>query len=215
MLDFAEGGRIPAAGDNAAIAIRTLPAGTRVLIRQLVFEFSHTVLEGHRFALFRITKGEPILSWGLPFGVALRDIEPGEYLCNEKILRVLKERHVDFELPAAANFLDFRLPFVLDEANFKPGVQVRASGAQRTFLGFRRAGERGVGTRNFVVVMGTSSRTGPFAREVSRRFAGVQSRFPNIDGVVAIDHTEGGGTFAGAALAGVEEQCGPGGHRRF
>src|SRR5688572_22345473 len=192
VLEFASAGRVPASGDNAAIAIRTLPAGTRVLIRQLVFEFSHTVLEGHRFALFRIRKGEPIFSWGLPFGLALRDIEPGEYLCNEKILRVLKERNLDFELPAVANFLDYRLPFVLDEADFKPGVQVRATGPQRTFSGYRRSEPRGVGTRNFVVVMGTSSRTGPFAREVSRRFAGVQSKFPNVDGVVAIDHTEGG-----------------------
>jgi altronate dehydratase len=194
VLDFGEAGRIPAAGDNAAIAIRTLAAGTRILIRQLVFEFSHTVLEGHRFALFRIRKGELILSWGLPFGVALRDIEPGEYLCNEKILHVLKGRELDFELPEAANFLDFRQPFVLDEASFKAGVQVQASGSQRMFLGFRRGERRGVGTRNFVVVMGTSSRTGPFAREVSRRFAGVRSKFPNVDGVVAIDHTEGGGT---------------------
>ncbi|MGZ8900187.1 MAG: UxaA family hydrolase, partial [Limisphaerales bacterium] len=194
MLEFSSAGRIPATGDNVAIAIRTLPAGTRVLIRQLVFEFSHTVLEGHRFAIFRIRKGEQLLSWGLPFGVALRDIEPGEYVCNDKILRVLNERSLDFELPSAANFLDFRLPFNLDEANFKPGVQVRAEGPQRTFLGYRRSEERGVGTRNFVVVLGTSARTGPFAREVSRRFAGVRSKFPNVDGVVAIDHTEGGGT---------------------
>src|SRR5687768_15498883 len=111
VLSFAAAGRIPAEGDNVAIAVRTLPVGSRVLIRQLVFEFSHTVLEGHRFALFRIRKGEPLLSWGLPFGLALRDIEPGEYVCNERILRVLRERHVDFELPAAPNFIDFRLPF--------------------------------------------------------------------------------------------------------
>lgn len=194
VLEFSSAGRVPAVGDNVAIAIRTLPAGTRVLIRQLVFEFSHTVLEGHRFAIFRIRKGEQLLSWGLPFGVALRDIEPGEYVCNEKILRVLKDRNLDFELPSAANFLDFRLPFTLDEANFKAGVQARTKEPARTFLGYRRTEERGVGTRNFVVVLGTSARTGPFAREVSRRFADVRNKFPNVDGVVAIDHTEGGGT---------------------
>src|SRR5687767_15944311 len=70
-LDFAQAGRIPAVGDNVAIAVRTLPAGTRVLIRQLVFVFAHTVLEGHRFAMFRIRKGEPLLPWCLPFGLAL------------------------------------------------------------------------------------------------------------------------------------------------
>ena len=174
-----------------AIAVRTLLAGTRILIRQLVFEFSHTVLEGHRFSLFRIRKGEALLSWGLPFGLAARDIEPGEYVCNEKILRVLKDRNVDFSLPATANFLDYRLPFALEPANFRPGKQVSADGA-RTFQGIPRNEQRGVGTRNYAVVIGTSSRTGPFARELCRRFAKVRSQFPNIDGVVPVDHTEGG-----------------------
>src|SRR6187401_3225198 len=125
-LDFATIGRIPALGDNVAIATRTLPAGTRFLIRQLVFELTHTVLEGHRFAIFRIRKGDSLLSWGLPFGLATRDIEPGEYICNEKILRALAERHVDFKLPTAPNFLDHRLPFQLDPANFRAGKQVSA-----------------------------------------------------------------------------------------
>lgn len=193
VLEFSSAGRIPAPGDNVAIAIRTLPAGTRILIRQLVFEFSHTVLEGHRFAIFRLRKGEALLSWGLPFGLALRDIEPGEYVCNEKILRVLKDRNVNFELPATANFSDFRQPFALDETSLKPGLQVRAERQERTFLGYRRNEQRGVGTRNFIVVMGTSSRTAPLAREVSRRFDCVRAQFPNVDGVVAIGHTEGGG----------------------
>src|SRR4051812_20571084 len=97
VLPFEQVARIPAAGDNAAIAARTLDAGTRILLRHLVFEISHTVLEGHRFAAQRIEKGKPLLSWGLPFGLALRPIEPGEYICNEKILRVLAERRVGFE----------------------------------------------------------------------------------------------------------------------
>src|SRR6187455_3474573 len=100
-LDFAAIGRIPAPGDNVAIATCTLPVGTRFLIRQLVFELTHTVLEGHRFAIFRIRKGDPLLSWGLPFGLATRDIEPGEYICNEKILQSLSERSIQIDLPSA------------------------------------------------------------------------------------------------------------------
>ena len=143
VIDFADAGRVPATGDNVAIAIRKLPAGTRLLIRQLVFEFSHTVLEGHRFAIFRIRKGEPLLSWGLPFGLALRDIEPGEYLCNEKILRSLKERNMDFVLPAAPNFIDHRQPFSLDETSFIPGLQAKGSLPPATFQGYPRNERRG------------------------------------------------------------------------
>jgi altronate dehydratase len=191
-LNFPEIGRIPAPGDNVAIASRTLPAGTRFLIRQLVFELTHTVLEGHRFAIFRIRKGDPLLSWGLPFGLAARDIEPGEYICNEKILRALAERHVDFSLPPAPNFLDYRLPFQLDAANFRPARQVSAPPPHPTFRGFVRNARRGAGTRNYVVVLGTNSRTAALARAIAKRFPDVQAQFTNVDDVVPVDHTEGG-----------------------
>ena len=195
-IAFADAGRIPAPGDNVAIAVRTLPAGTHIVIRQLVFELSHTVLEGHRFAIFRIRNGDALLSWGLPFGLATRDIEPGEYICNENILRTLAERRVDFDLPSAANFLDHRLPFELDAANFRPGQQVAAPAPHPTFLGFRRNGRRGAGTRNYIVVLGTNSRTAALARAVAKQFAGIPRQFPNIDGVVPVDHTEGGSASA-------------------
>src|SRR4051812_13036282 len=149
-LSFAEAGRIPASGDNTAIALRTLPAGTRILLRQLVFEFAHTVLEGHRFALYRIGKGQQLLSWGLPFGIAVRDIEPGEYICNEKILRVLGDRRLGIDLPKTPNFLDYRLAFKLDEASFRAGTQVSTAWPPPVFQGFQRDARRGAGTRNYV-----------------------------------------------------------------
>jgi altronate dehydratase len=191
-LEFAQAGRVPELGDNVAIAVRTLPAGTLILLRQLVFQFAHTVLEGHRFAVFRIRQGEALLSWGLPFGLATRDIEPGEYVCNEKILHALNERHVGFALPSAANFLDYRLPFALDEARFQPGTQPRHEGEIPTFAGFQRDQRRGAGTRNCIVALGTSSRTGGFARRVAERFLNASRDFPNVDAVVAVAHTEGG-----------------------
>ncbi|HTG44165.1 MAG TPA: altronate hydrolase, partial [Verrucomicrobiae bacterium] len=137
-LPFSEIARLPVVADNVAIALRTISAGDRVLIRQLVFEFAHTILEGHRFAVHRIRKGEPLLSWGLPFGLATRDLEPGEYVCNEKILRALSERSVDFDLPKTPNFIDHRLAYKMDESKFEPGSQVQASAAAPVFLGFPR-----------------------------------------------------------------------------
>src|ERR687896_1115912 len=90
---FDEVGRLPAPGDNVAIATRRIEARTRVAYEGSEFTVPHTVLEGHRFAVERISEGEDLLSWGLTFGQALNDIEPGDYACNEKILRVLRERH--------------------------------------------------------------------------------------------------------------------------
>lgn len=191
-VNFSEVGLLPLPGDNVAIATRTLPAGTVVARGDARFALSHTILEGHRFACAPIPEGGKLLSWELPFGAALRELEPGDYVCNEKMLVELRIRHLDFELPGEPNFRDDRAEYVLDESGFRPGVQVDRHEAPGMFQGFARWGGRGVGTRNFVVVLGTTSLTGSFARELAGRFRDARSKYPNVDGVVAIAHTEGG-----------------------
>jgi altronate dehydratase len=187
-------GRLPAPGDNAAIAVRRLEAGTRVEHAGLCFALGSTVLEGHRFAVRPIPAGEPLLSWGLPFGVALRPIAAGEYLCNAKMLGVLRQRGVDFPVPGEPNFEDSKLePYRLEERSFVPGVQVAPHAEPRYFEGYRRAGERGVGTRNYIVILGTTSRTASYARALAERLEGVAGEYPNVDGIVPVAHTEGGG----------------------
>src|SRR3712207_886087 len=144
LRGFSEVGRLPAPGDNVAIATGRLEAGTEVERDGLRFTIEHTVLEGHRFAAEPIAAGEDLLSWGLPFGRATKDIAPGAYACNEKILRVLRERGVGFELPGEPNFRDAELAaYVLDEEGFRPGTPVPLHDDPRTFLGYRRAGSRG------------------------------------------------------------------------
>jgi len=186
-------GRTPAPGDNVAIATRRLEAGTRIADGDRQWELAHTVLEGHRFALEPIANGEALLSWGLPFGVAMRDIVAGEYVCNEKILTVLAERDVDFALPEKANFRDHIETYTFDAHAFRPGRQVAPLDSPATFLGFRREGDRGVGTRNFVVVLATTSQSAAFAESVAAHFSRVAADYENVDGVVAVTHTEGGG----------------------
>ena len=190
-FEFDHVARVPAPGDNVAIATRRLEAGTVVADGEREFRLPHTVLEGHRFVRSPIPDEARLMSWGLPFGVAARALDPGEYVCNAKILTALAEREVDFELPAAANFTDTIETYELDEASFRPGEQVERADTGATFDGFRRPGGRGVGTRNFVVVLATTSHTNGFVREVANRAA---ERAPaGVDGVVAVTHTEGGG----------------------
>jgi altronate dehydratase len=179
--------------DNVAMATRRLEAGTRVSYRGSEFEISHTVLEGHRFAVEPVAEGEDLLSWDLRFGRAMRDIAPGDYACNEKILKALAERHVDFKLPPEPNFSDAELePYVLDEEGFRPGEQVPLRDEPRTFMGYRRGPERGVGTRNYVVLMGLTSRLTGFVRALELEMNGVADAYENVDGIVCVAHTEGG-----------------------
>jgi altronate dehydratase len=192
-LPFSSVGRLPAPGDNVAIAVRRLEAGTVIEVGGAARTLGQTVLEGHRFAVRPIAVGEPLLSWSLPFGHATAPIDAGDYVCNKSMLAALAIRQLDFPLPEKPNFADHLVPFQLEESSFRPGSGVERVVQPRTFSGYRRPGSRGVGTRNFVVILGTTSRTASFARQLAARLQPLARVHPAIDGIVALDHTEGGG----------------------
>ncbi len=183
--------RLPMAGDNTAIAIRRLEAGELVRLDGRPVALSHTVLEGHRFAVRPIESGELLLSWQLPFGAAMQPIAPGEYVCNERTLKSLRSRSVAAMLPDGANFADRAIDYAIDPATFRAAPPTASVTPVPTFLGFRRGPTRGCGTRNFIVLLGTSSATGSFVRALEARLKGAADAYPNIDGIVAAAHTEG------------------------
>ncbi|MXY48935.1 MAG: altronate dehydratase [Gemmatimonadetes bacterium] len=190
---FKDIARLAEPGDNVAIVSRRLEAGTDVRDDAgASFSLAHTLLEGHRFAVQPIPAGEFVLSWGLPFGRATRDIAPGDYLCNPDILDALRVRKVDFALPDQPNFEDRVVPYELDESTFKAGEQVPLSNRPPEFDGFDRGPARGVGTRNYIILLGITSQSTGFVRRLESLLKGQVDRYPNIDGVVAVAHTEGG-----------------------
>ena len=191
-IDFTSVARLPAPNDNVAIATQILEGGTPIRYNGQQFQLSHTILEGHRFAIESISEEAPLLSWGLPFGFATRSIAPGDYVCNQKMIDSLSIRNLPFALPETANFSDKMAPYQLDETEFRSGKQVPRHANERPFLGYQRPGNRGVGTRNYIVVMGTTARTSGFARRLAERCSESAETYPNIDGVVAVTHTEGG-----------------------
>ncbi|HEY1172602.1 MAG TPA: UxaA family hydrolase [Verrucomicrobiae bacterium] len=192
-LPFHLAGRLPAAGDNVAIASQRLDAGTVIDFHESLITIRQTVLEGHRFAIKPIASGEKLLSWGLTFGFATQALQPGDYLCNEMMLTALQSRRLDFPLPSVPNFRDYFEPYTLDRAKFRPGKQISLVANPRTFMGFGRGGNRGAGTRNYIILLGTSSRTASFVRALEERVKPSLSGCKNLDGIVAIAHTEGGG----------------------
>jgi altronate dehydratase len=152
-------------------------------------------MEGHRIVISPIAEGEALLSWNTPFATALRDLQPGDYVCTQPVLDALAVRHVPGlpAEPSAANvWLD---PYQLDESSLVLGDQVPRVAPEHdplgTFDGFLRS-NGSVGTRNHVVIVGVTSRSGAFATELARRLA---ERFPadeHFDGVVPMAHTEAG-----------------------
>ena len=183
--------RLPAAGDNAAIALRGLKSGERWAGGDATHTLAGDVPLGHRFAIRPIPAGSELLSWGMPFGTALRDIAPGEYLCNEAVLRELALRRLDLAVPTAPNFGDWPLKHAVDLSGLAAGRPLTRHAAPGQFMGYARPGGRGTGTRNYVVILGTSSRTGSLARLLADRLRERAAPGSNLDGIVPIAHTEG------------------------
>lgn len=193
MLRLEDCSRLPLSGDNVAIAVQRLEAGTRVRHGEREFVMGHTVLEGHRFVFEDVPSGQPLLSWGLPFGDALRELAPGDYLCNERILDALGGRELDFALPSAPNFRDRFDRFELRAEGLVPGSQVAPVALPGTFMGYKRPEPRGVGTRNFLIVIGLTSNDAALATAVAARARSVAEEISGQCEVAAVTHTEGGG----------------------
>lgn len=196
-IHFSAVGRLPDPNDNVAIATRILPAGTVIELDGTLITTDYTILLGHRFAIRPIATGEGLLSWGLPFGIATRPIQPGQYVANDGMIEALHSRTFDAELnytfPTEANFRDRIVPYEIDEATFQPGEPLQPYPNERTFMGYQRAESRGVGTRNMVVILGTTSSTAAFARALAEKLQPEAASYANIDGIVPIAHTEGSG----------------------
>jgi altronate dehydratase len=191
-IPFAKAGRLPAETDNVAIASQQLEAGTTIDYHGQTLMLSHTVLCGHRFAVQPIAQGEALLSWGQTFGLALKPIQPGEYVCNADVLRELRRRSLKIDLPLEANFQNDLEKYTFDAANFQPATPLPRHSDYRTFSGYARSDGRGVGTRNMIVLLGVTSLVSGFVRQLESRLQNQIVNVPHLDGVVAIAHTEGG-----------------------
>ena len=209
--EFSEVAVLPESGDNCAIARTPLPAGTTFKLPSgQIVRLAHTILEGHRFAVSNIASGEHVKSWKLTFGIALRDIVPGEYMANDRVLKALRARGMT-ELPEQACFQDIIVPHKIDEAAFVPAEQVseRPEHEKSTWLGYHRPAPRTIGTRNFIILVGATSLSSGYVKALEARVKelALASGLPQIDGVVAVAHTEGGGSRSGPRPQNFELLC--------
>jgi altronate hydrolase len=158
--------------DNVAVAARSLPPGTEVDFDGATLTVSGRVTLGHKFALRPIAKGEPVRKYGQIIGFASQPIAPGA--------------HVHVHNVAAEDFArDYAFCCDCPPPPAPPAEK-------RTFLGFDR-GDGRYGTRNYVALISTVNCSASTSKYISERIraSGLLSRFPNVDGVVAITHKAG------------------------
>ena len=71
---------ILAPGDNVAIAKTDIPAGAILDVMGVRVKLAQKVLTGHKFAFKRVAKGEKVVKYGAPIGIATQDIAPGDLM---------------------------------------------------------------------------------------------------------------------------------------
>jgi len=69
-----------APGDNVAVAKSDIESGTALTVMGQAVTLKTRVEVGHKFAFKRVAKGEKLVKYGAPIGVATQDIAPGDYM---------------------------------------------------------------------------------------------------------------------------------------
>ena len=161
------------ARDNVAIVANDggLPAGT-VFASGLTLR-DH-VPQGHKVALVDLPADSVVRRYNVPIGYAIKDIPAGSWV-HERLLKMPDARGLD------------NLPI----ATVKPEPQPALEGY--TFEGFRNL-DGSVGTRNILAITQTvQCVAGVTDFAVTRIKKELLPKFPNVDDVVALEHTYGCG----------------------
>jgi galactarate dehydratase len=153
------------ANDGGLAAGITLPDGTLLRDR---------VPQGHKVALVDLAAGMAVLRYGIPIGYALADIQAGSWV-HERLLRMPEARGLD------------DLPIATAE---RPPIEPLEG---YTFEGYRNV-DGSVGTRNLLAITTTvQCVAGVLDVAVQRIRSELLPRYPNVDGVVALEHSYGCG----------------------
>src|SRR5689334_13785982 len=148
------------------------PAGTQLRLDEGTVTLAKRIGLGHKIALRSIRKGEAVTKYGQIIGFASEDIAPGEHVHVHNVAAEAFERDYAF-------------------CRDCPPPPPRPA-EPRTFLGFDR-GDGRYGTRNYVAIISTVNCSASTSKYISEkvRASGLLSRYPNVDGVVAITHKVG------------------------
>ncbi|MDN4587343.1 galactarate dehydratase [Xenophilus aerolatus] len=171
------------AADNVAIVANDggLPAGT-VLADGLVLV--DKVPQAHKVALVDIPAGGAVRRYGVPIGYAIQAIPAGSWV-HERLLHMPDARELE------------GLPI----STVKPPAQEPLTGY--TFEGYRNP-DGSVGTRNILAITQTVQCVAGVTDFAVRRIkAELLPRYPNVDDVVALEHTYGCGVAIDAPDAAI------------
>lgn len=190
-LAFADVAVLVRAGDDAAVAKRSLGEGARITLDGALpggspgaeLRLRAAVSPGHRFVLRDVPAGELVRQYGEPIGTS-RGLVAGDVLTPENLAN---------EVPIVRE---------VPEDLTNPPPEYVPEPERPTFRGIRRPDGR-VGTRNWIAIVPTSMCASHEATQIALRAElslHSRERFPAVDGVVALPHDKGCGCPDGSNL---------------
>ena len=72
-------------GDNVAVALTDLEAGTVVELNGLTVTLKEKISRGHKMALKSLHPGDDVMKYGVPIGHVTEEIQPGEWLHTHNV----------------------------------------------------------------------------------------------------------------------------------
>ncbi|NCF11037.1 MAG: altronate dehydratase, partial [Gammaproteobacteria bacterium] len=155
------------AADDVVIARASLPPGTRLDGEGI--STTATVPAGHKVATRPIAPGEPVRRYNQVIGFATTAIAPGDHVHTHNLAMG------DFERDYA------------HASEYRP---ISPADTPATFMGYRRADGR-VATRNYLGVLSSVNCSAHVCRLIAREIEALLGDYPNIDGIVPIQHKTG------------------------
>lgn len=153
--------------DNVAVALQDISPGDSIYIENEVISAPEAIRMSHKAALCDIKKGQDIIKYGAPIGIATQDIFKGRWV------------HTDNLKTKLSGLLDY---------TFSPGKSEHTPETPGTYMGYRRENGK-VGIRNeiwIVITVGCVSKTAALLEtEANKRFGG------RTDGIFAFTHPYG------------------------
>ena len=158
--------------DNVVVAAIALSRDQHILSENIVCLGG--VDPGHKVATTAIAKGENVRKYGQIIGVAVSDIKAGEHVHTHNMTMAHYDRHYEFGI-------ETRPTDYVEEKD------------RALFDGILRSNGR-VGTRNYIGVMASCHCSASVTRWIAQAFdQKALENFPNVGGVVAMDHPSGCG----------------------
>lgn len=153
--------------DNVAVALAPLPQGTAVKIGGDPFPLIEDIMQGHKFALCNINKGDAIIKYGNPIGYATENILPGQWVHTHNLKTGLGD---------------------LLKYSYHRNISELSAKECKFFQGYRRKDGK-VGVRNeiwIIPTVGCVNHVAALIEKASQKFINT-----NIDSIVAFSHPYG------------------------